>query len=408
MHFLLALWLVAIVQSLYLDGSYTGEKDQWEILGKFCFNTQGGSLRIRVNASDAYINQRILFYHDANGIEDLYESDNSCVFKENQASDYLTLTHDRVIDYTISSARPRWWYFAISNCEEEEIHIPYYEVTMMNNDSHVSFDEAGIHLCAIVLVICYFIGAPIMGWATYISQNNNDRKTGSVYLGLTVAMVLEIIALVVEIVDRNAYETNGLHNAGLQEAALILSLLPQIVLVGIFVCVSKGWNISSSEIQDRDTVIEIVGLYFISTAGMYWYEYANPPPFVSSEYLFESGAGLLIAGIRITMMVWFIGTVYKSWYAADPMSPTREFYKGFGIYASAWFISLPVVVFLSLGLDSWNRKKLVTCFSWILDFVFYFILAYAFRPSAKYVFQISEQAHRMGGAMKEAEDPDDI
>ena len=80
----------------------------------------------------------------------------------------------------------------------------------------------------------------------------------------------------------------------------------------LFVALSKGWQVNSREIPERQTVIEVTLLFLGANLCMYWYEYLNPPPIVSSEYLFDSGAGLLIIAIRVTMFVWFVGSAKQT------------------------------------------------------------------------------------------------
>lgn len=402
----LFLW---VLEGKTLLGSFHRSNTQWALLGRFCYDTSGGTVALRAIPDPSLPNQQFVFYEDRNfDFWRHYGKGTSCKHKLkgkerhsiklnnpliNRTSDYAAvhvpiggiipkgtawpspensnLSSYKWIPKTIKSdhwfypilgSGRRWWYLVVANCEGEDIAIQDYEIIFLNKGDrftmHFSGPEHGIFetlIGALVLTIILLI----LVFISYMQQRNISKELDWLILELFMAILITFISIVIQIAHRDEYSRNGIGLPDGDNFCQFLDLVPQIMLVWIFLNVSKGWVISNRPIRDKRSSKEIIFVYFWCQVAIIWWAMDTYDPAVES-YIYDSPPGWILSILHVIMSIWFLAELYSTWTRMSETDPEkRTFLFLFGMFGAYWFMFIPITIGIASEMDPIDRKRMV-------------------------------------------------
>ncbi|KAE9551939.1 hypothetical protein FO519_004840 [Halicephalobus sp. NKZ332] len=352
---LLSFWfLFSAASGKYTHGILRTESKDWVYLDRFCFVSEVGKFQFELHYPQDYEIQNLYMYFDT---EDqwhkAYNKSLSCQEKEDIAnrnnsqilvlSPYTDILNGVVCEEyerqnkswyrcfgsrSYFSMRPRWWYFAIGNCESQKGLYLEYALLMTNANVsnrwfyHFSFDE--------------FYSFPI-----------------TIFF-----MVAELVILIIALLFTCKYADDGVGFSSLLTCGLVFRQLATITFVFMLLLIAKGYTITRARLSSGGTIKLVVFTvsYIILLFGtIIWQITVFDPAEVT--YISESLPAYLTLGLRIIAWLWFLrGAIITV--RLYPMK--LRFYIVLCTLMSLWFLAGPVTqLCANFLLDNWVRSEVV-------------------------------------------------
>ncbi|XP_052285418.1 transmembrane protein 145-like isoform X1 [Dreissena polymorpha] len=424
------LFLLVLSLSSYSWGKWAvGEintLEDWVFLTRFCFLSDKGTLRFEFEYPVEYGPQNILLYFDTKDQwPAVYKTDKSCIDKVEVAAiergqrlrleprpltgstpvplptyidcAYKTINNQNMVvcddGRYFKSARERWWYIAISRCQEANYTaLPVgiklkYKIHMTNGavgdylHREYSADEFYILPIDIAFLIVYVVLCVLTVVCAVLLRNRQLWHT--TYKMYMVSVKLWTFYLFLMCIAYGTYGNDG-NGDKLQfiksfarafEAISIMVFLLMLILVG------KGYTITRGKLSNVSTVkISVfMTLYTITYVVIFiWEAIIFDPGLVL--YLYESPPGYALIAMRIIGYLWFC---YSIFFTLKHYPEKRTFYYPLFVFYTLWFWAGPIVILVaSNAIALWSREKTVVGVENFVSFcghVFFLILT---RPSA--------------------------
>jgi len=426
----LCFFCILNVDAYAVSGKVDVDPGQWKYLDKFCFQSEG-TLTIKIWPNKDYPEQKLHLYHDVVGIDDVYGTGDSCDWKTHKAPYSIPLAPDLTANVswddpiehhiTIVGMRPRWWWIAISNCKSvlyhngeelryaEKIHIPKYEFEFHNEDGlltkHFSYDEQGILLADIFAFLLLFVILGLCAFSLYKKSTEGDYADPTVQLlkMLVGIVMIHIFTKFLQLVEKGNYARDGVFHAGFYQATTFFDLIPQLLLLGLFVAVAKGWQISSAEVRDKRVIAEVMFTYFILYIFLYAWTFNIPDPRVS--YIYQTPPGVMMVFARIAGLIWYLLSLVVT-FSKESSESKKMFFSYFGLFGATWFLSLPLIALGASILEDWNRRKVVEIITTYFTIGSYFVFWLIFRTHEEYS-SFADLRNTIGSDQYDEEVPDD-
>eukprot|EP01126_Amoeba_proteus_P063950 TRINITY_DN8889_c0_g1_i3.p1 TRINITY_DN8889_c0_g1~~TRINITY_DN8889_c0_g1_i3.p1 ORF type:complete len:423 (-),score=39.51 TRINITY_DN8889_c0_g1_i3:317-1585(-) len=398
-------FLLAFTPSLAtrLSGSLV-TKENWHFLGKFCFsNTRFdgqdplGTLEWIIESTNT--NLSLVFYlgdSDTGSwgpVYSLYKSGNWTCKKlmemrhvTSQSRGIVEVTSNETgFIQTLDVVRPYWWYVALADCDSEGLSVSRYDLHFLNPApngtmkiwyTEFSYDTQGLAQTYILFVIFYlFVGATHLYAVTGLVTKNEYHPLIRL---VTIGLVFLFISYSFYIIHFVVFSYSGQGIPVLEAFAMALTMLAQLFLMFFCILVSKGWTITTPYL----TQANLLKLFLVLITGCYlglilWHFILRDP--ASTVYFYDSPIGLVIVILRMAMATWFCWNIYYI-RKIENDSQKRKFYVYFGLVFFLWFILLPMMVGIALGLPPWYREFTISGISLAIDAFGYVCLVFLFWP----------------------------
>ena len=383
----LLLACLSVVYGKVSQGEVIVNNAQFVLLDSFCFDSQGGVFTIDYAIPDKrFPNQEILMFHDMDapgGFPFVYKSKNSCKKKAagvvrngRLEADSLELRPEgRGITRSIKSVVPRWWYIVLANCETdgglEGVGLLDYRMTFTNSDGNITTagtytaqfgkDQQGIYETSIFVLILLLAYLGVVAYLICRRRRDVTDVSYEVYMALFVIALVHFLEIVFQLSHRDAYAGDGIGHPLLEDAAIFLDVVVQLMMVALFVVVAKGKWVSTANIRGVRSVVQVMALYLACSIGLLVWAYTRFNIGLTFT-IYSSAPGAIMVALRILTLLWLWTSAQTSW-QRERDTRKRAFYVWFVLFATAWFISYPIVVLLSALMNTWNRRRTV----WIVQ-----------------------------------------
>ena len=153
-----------------------------------------------------------------------------------------------------------------------------------------------------------------------------------------------------------------------------------------------SWGITNPNIsflrEEKLSLIIIIGVLFVSYIVLFFFgEFGLNP--ATNVYLYQSIPGIILLCIRFLLFLYFLWCLQKT-IREDSDSGKKVFYYSFGGGYAIWFLSLPLVVFISFGFSAWYRQKVVDTLMLLITAFGFTMIGFLLWPSrASKYFAIS-------------------
>ncbi|KAL1441586.1 hypothetical protein MTO96_008549 [Rhipicephalus appendiculatus] len=333
--------------------------ENWAFLTRFCFLSQQGHFIYEFAYPADYGPQNLLLYYDEkHQWPAVYKKPKSCSQKESvlsAANGQIVNLTDRfewskcdIVDEVyrcrdkrrFKSARERWWFIAISNCNASKGLYLEYMLELYNDDSnfwykHFSADEfyilhtdIGAFFVYIILFVASCYGACVLFSRSYLHTT---------YKMFMVSVLCQLLSLLCLVTYYAMYADDGIG-------------IPQLKLLGYTVTRGRLKPSTSAKIGTFMT------LYVVVYTALFIYErqYFDPGEVL---YIYESPAGYGIVALRLVGWGWF---VYATVFTLLHYPEKTAFYTRLFLLYTVWLLSAPVIILIAaFVVPKWMREKVI-------------------------------------------------
>mmetsp|Transcript_47462 Transcript_47462/g.93362 ORF Transcript_47462/g.93362 Transcript_47462/m.93362 type:complete len:459 (+) Transcript_47462:24-1400(+) len=386
---------LALAAAKHVEYKEIGWGGQWFYLTKFCFDAKGGVVNIKMdNINATHQDQQILMYHDIpeTGFPQIAMTGHSCEYKTRKANFVVDFTNRDLLSpegYSVkvnSEYRARWWYFAVASCNQDpttgksHVDLPYLKISMTNGGNtypEFSHDEVGIYEMSVVALVTVLFLA--VGSAFYFRKLIKDegQKLHQAIFMLLVVLGLAFISLCAKVAYWDQIRTGSRPNESIIDFSLVLDVIPDAMMVGIFILVSKGWQISDAtyhRLQEKGqhrTTYEFVAIYLVVSIAMVAWAFHRAEEFsYDARFIYQSFPGAVICFLHALATVYFVLNLMKT-YRIQRSGADLGTYIVFGVLGVAYMAMLPLSVLIAELMNDWDRNKIVTNFVLVTDLVIY-------------------------------------
>uniref|UniRef100_A0AC35U632 GpcrRhopsn4 domain-containing protein n=1 Tax=Rhabditophanes sp. KR3021 TaxID=114890 RepID=A0AC35U632_9BILA len=359
-------------------------------LEKFCFVSEDSQVSFRFEYPEHYGIQTMYLYYDApDQWMTVYKKNLTCEqkikiadVKNNQAIELTTNPEYPQVsvncikvqkEYNLTwihcsgnksfiSARPRWWYFAIANCNASEgIYVEYSLLLLNDNDPkswhyHVSFDE---YYCLLILLGSLTFETTILIASVIVAIILKSRKLyHTTYKYFVNAIIFEIFGIMTLTSYYVKYSNLGITPAHLKLIGRIIRGFSSVILLALLLIIGKGLTVTRGKLSNLGNrrVIFVVCTYALLYLGMLLWSMENfNPALVVHSY--ESYIGYMLMSVRILAWVWFIRcciiTIKKY------PSKTNFYFSLIGLSTFWFWAGLIALLASNFLLDNWVREEVV-------------------------------------------------
>ncbi|CAD5117960.1 DgyrCDS6699 [Dimorphilus gyrociliatus] len=284
---------------------------------------------------------------------------------------------------SFKSARERWWFIAVSNCNSKYGLFLEYDITMTNGNGlfskHFSADEFYILETNMGFLIAHWM---ILLLSTYVALRLKARQLfHTTYKMYMVSLVCEVLFLFITCIYLGKYANDGLENRGIKTFGRIFESLSTLLFLLMLILMGKGYTITRGRISQWGTIkiAVFMTIYVFVYVGLFIYQTQVFDPGLVL-YLYESPAGYGLIGLRLVGWIWFC---YAIFFTLKHYPEKSRFYYPFFIFYTLWFLAMPVFALIAYyAIDKWAREKVVNGVEVSIAFLAHISFLILTRPSA--------------------------
>ncbi|XP_077485177.1 transmembrane protein 145-like [Amblyomma americanum] len=281
------------------------------------------------------------------------------------------------------SARERWWFIAISNCNATKGLYLEYTLKLYNDNSsfwykHFSADEFYIlhtDIAAFFLYIILFVascyGACVLFSRSYLHTT---------YKMFMVSVLCQLLGLLCLVTYYAMYADDGIGIAQLKLLGRVLSSVSTLVFLLLLILVAKGYTVTRGRLKPSTSakIGTFMTLYVVVYTALFIYErqYFDPGEVL---YLYESPAGYGIVALRLVGWGWF---VYATVFTLLHYPEKTAFYTRLFLLYTIWLLSAPVIILIAaFVVPKWMREKVINVVELMVILFAHIVFLVLTRPS---------------------------
>ncbi|CAL4114637.1 unnamed protein product, partial [Meganyctiphanes norvegica] len=400
------LFLLPVSQAKHIEGEIK-TAERWAFLARFCFMSEVGTFHFDVEYPLDYAVEKLLLYYDEDSQwPAIYPSDKTCEQRESvlkrENHQFLNLTQNsmqfecEVIrppdeegmyhckgSRSFRSARERWWFIAVSNCDSTKGLQLKYTLKMTNGEDfwyrHFSADEFYIlrtNLCALVIQL----GLLFLSLLAAVELKNRQlfHTTYRLFMG---SLVTQIIGLFFLNMHYFRYGDNGIGYENSKLLGRIHIACSTVIMTLMLLLMGKGFNITRGRLRQMSAVrlTAFMCIFSITYATLFIIEQNMFDP-GEVLYIYESIAGYGLICLRCIGWLMFL---YACFFTLKHYPEKASFYYPFFVFYTLWFLSGPVVIIISNHvIDKWVREKVVNGVEHSITILGHSFFLFLTRPSA--------------------------
>lgn len=261
--------------------------------------------------------------------------------------------------------RPYVWYFVIGDCHEElknaltaneHDYMIEFEISIKNTDGSEFSIEDKDFMTPFMLLVIFCASGLLYNIKKFYFEFRNNMKIDYPLIFVTLAIFLQMCALVCEIIHLNIYSSNGTGSYVFSLLNNVLTIISQFVFTILLILISWGWTINFDEFESMNCFLPFSG--FVALLQIL---FAMISKLSDDEYYkfheYENWAGYAILVLRVALFLYFIKGIYCSFLEAR--DKFRSFIVKLGLYGGLYFLAIPVIVIITTIVAPYCRHKVV-------------------------------------------------
>jgi len=256
--------------------------------------------------------------------------------------------------------RPRFWYAVLASrtCQSLVSASDYAFEFRQADGSQLSYDETGLPTFRLIML---FVWGAMTALHVAVTYAYSPWKPAQLRW-LTVPMAMEVLAQTLLTAHWMTKEGNGVGSPGSEAVSRGLHELALMAVWSILVATSGGTGVVRRQLFGSDNLTSMVGL--LATLGIFvmelvlvlWYELARDPS--STEFIFDSGAGITVVVLQTGLGLWFLVTARWIFFASsDP--DMRDWVKRLAVVGMPAFLVLPIAAIVGAATPAYDRLNVV-------------------------------------------------
>lgn len=260
------------------------------------------------------------------------------------------------------SARPRWWFLAVSHCNATNGLNLKYKFLMTNGSpgelwkEHFSADEFYIlPLLGTFFVIYLFL---LLATITCSVELKSRQLLHSTYKLFAFSVILQEVGITLQCAAYVRYAYDGVGFPIIKTLGRMFESASEICFLLLLLLLAKGYTITRGRLRLASSVKLTIFMcaYVVTTLGLFIYEQHVFDP-GEVLYLYESPAGYGLMILRIA--AWLIFE-YSTVFTLKHYPEKSNFYYPFNLTGTLWFVAGPCFTLISNNLiDKWVRESVV-------------------------------------------------
>ncbi|KAK8400591.1 hypothetical protein O3P69_003335 [Scylla paramamosain] len=287
---------------------------------------------------------------------------------------------------------PRFWYLSFvacvwnsSTCKWQRSNHNaslHYQLTLVNGDPSAadhnpfeyqfSFDKQDT--VEIYLVCVVFYGCILVPLQVYAAC----RQIHPITRLFTAVLVVQLAGLLFDTLHLLVFSFDGEGIEGINIAGDLFNILAQSLFMMLLLLLAKGWAITRMMLTRRLLLFALWGLYSILILTLYFWNMTEVDV-VQDIDEYQTWPGWLTLGLRVLIMVWFLGELRHTM-TYEHNTNKLNFFLHFGAATLVWFIYLPVVALIALQVSPLWRYKLLLGFTYSADLLAHSVMTYLLWP----------------------------
>jgi len=388
-------------------------KDGFAFLGKFCFDWDPESFNKHILIGEVHIRLKkrkanekvkdldILEYDDqADSWPMVYDrgyKDLTCAQKRSYARDWRNNSGNALGNYQVKwnlnnafsstkfsiyeHLRPRFWYYAIANCEPfEEIAytIEFKNTRYSAFNQQFGRDIKGLNTLFLFFAPLYIILAVFQSLATFEHWNTNGYLHPIIKL-FGASFFFQFIAVIFYAVYYLKFSLDGEHSQ-INIIAKVSEIFGRVILILMLCLLSRGWTISTEYLSGKNELLFVCLIFLmLQIVILIWQSTIENPAATEIPVFYEVCLQLLNL-VWIAFGAFFVLSIYNS-YKSERNTKKKDLYLKLAVFYGPWMISLPVSIILTIAVAPWDRELAVTIFHSIVTFLANTIMIYLVWPS---------------------------
>eukprot|EP00761_Pharyngomonas_kirbyi_P013071 gb/GECH01013098.1/.p1 GENE.gb/GECH01013098.1/~~gb/GECH01013098.1/.p1 ORF type:complete len:431 (+),score=28.84 gb/GECH01013098.1/:1-1293(+) len=338
----------------------------WAFLDSFCYSggsgKKGGRGTIYWSAvGDIPRGTKLMAYNDVHhswpALRDHWD-DKSCAQRANKT--YTVFQIDLEKEPTGHRQQiesyPRFWFYALSSCSTSGEHKMDLNLHMINDggwwNKEFSRDEQGLlpmyialSSIGLLMLIVYLIQC------VWLWRKTNLHLLVKINIGI---IAFWVVTCALRWSNYAYYASNGFDIWGVLPLGFVCNAISKVLYLLVALLVADGWAISSNRVRNRFSLITALGV--IITAYLVLFIIAEV--LGSSAYhqwYIDTIPGIILACLHFLIVGYLIFVCVLS-FRKETEKYKKIFYVGWTVVMTAYFLSLPLIVFISFGIDKWDRR----------------------------------------------------
>ncbi|GMI03728.1 hypothetical protein TrVE_jg3595 [Triparma verrucosa] len=319
--------------------------------------------------------------------------------------------HMAVTEHQFHAITPYYFFIALSNCDTyndmypdsndymySQGHIDATVDFLLTNGNtldskHFGADEMGIFGMTIGFFLTQIF--VLIGFSLVRIALINRRKFHFTVKIFGWALVLQFMSLLMVLCYYSNYSTQGMADENLNIAAGIFSALAETVMVLLLISLAKGWTVVRRKISiaGRIKMALFATLYLMASLTVVVWRHMTKDSALQLYY-FDSSAGWVYIGSRVTAFVWFLRCCRTT---RKQFRKKLGFYTKFMFFFGTWFLLNPFIIVFCNYIGDWLRFKIVYCFMLITMMSGQIAMLLMYNPTHQY--NKSFPFHAMTSAM---------
>ncbi|CAH2243390.1 transmembrane protein 145-like [Pararge aegeria] len=261
------------------------------------------------------------------------------------------------------SARERWWFLAISNCDSPKGLDIRYKFLMTNGPSgdfwheHFSADEFYVLPILLAYTFAYVI---VMVAVVMCSVELKARHLlHSTYKLFLMSIVAQHFGVMLQSLAGIKYAYNGFGSYTAKTIGQFLCGISETLFLLLLILLAKGYTITRGRLKVGFTVKLTVFMccYIVTYIVLFVYQARAFDP-GEVLYLYESPAGYGLIVLRVAAWCAF---AYATFFTVKKYPEKNMFYCPFFICGTLWFYAGPLFILTANSyIDKWVRESVVT------------------------------------------------
>lgn len=378
----------SIISNLVLSDS-----DPWQSISNFGYDVGKGTYRFKARLStplqdrSSSVNLQFSIYLGVDWSADLLEK--SCSERISKSKKTVDVALHGNTDWSTEyegelsqKSKPHVWYFVLSDCNREIGNRKIrYEITMLNPDlNHFSIEMQGVKTIYGILIIVLALGLG-NNLLTLISFFKQDEDIQATVVWVNFSIFFQIFGMVFIFAHLWIYENDG---EGLNVLKFIgegFSLISNLSITTLLIIIAGGWTLLYSDFPVPELYIPAIFLLaFLHLFIAFFSLISQGEKHSFTKY--EGTSGWMIILMRLGMYFWFLYNLY--WTSKEKNLRKSSFVLRFGMGASLYFLSIPLLVFGSSMFQPHLREKVVLTGVNLTQAAAFYLLSVIFTGKGEY------------------------
>ena len=369
------------------------DADPWKSVTDFGLDVGSGNYTIRVRLSTplkdrtSKLEIQLGLYLGVQWNEDLIGK--TCEERVKQARKLINIELPGNTDWSApiegkltQKSQPYVWHFVFSDCSRQlGTRKIRYELSVMNpGNSHFSVEMQGVKTIYGCLMIILLIGL-LTNIYSLIKFSKDDEEIQAPAIWLNFSIVFQILGVVFFYFHLYIYEGDGEGISVFNFFGEAFTLISSLSITTLLIIIAGGWTIAYSDFPVPELYIPALFLLTFLHLFMAGFGYLHESD-KSTFTRYEGTSGLVIIIMRAVMYCWFLFNLYSTSRNKD-IKKYRFIYK-FGVGASLYFLSLPLLVIGSSVFKAHQREKIIVAGANLTQAAAFYLLYLIFTGKGDY------------------------